>query len=334
MVASRRELVSELTRRMRRLERAAHTPAWDPIEGLSTGPIDSPGASELPAGESATESAADEVVAIQADVATSRCAAADWPTGTSLDELLPARGWRQGTLVEWLSGGLGAGVWTLALCCCRRLFASGRGALLIDTHGECYPPGLAGLGVPLERLTVVRPGSAREGLWVCEQALRCPGVGVVFGEFAKLDDRSYRRLQLAAEVGGSVGMLLRPPSARAAPAWADVRLQVTPVGISVGQAVPDGVTAGRASSGTRHDNRAVVDRAVDAASEEFLSGGNGVPSAMRRRWRVELFSGRGVAQPRTCRVEFDHETLALRVVSEPTGERRAVAARRRIAAGG
>jgi hypothetical protein len=317
MVASRRELVSDLTRRIRRLEQAAH--------GSTRG-----------GEEVATEECAEGPVAGDARPVDTRGGGADWPTDTPLDEWLPDGGWRRGTLVEWLSGGMGAGVWTLALCCCRRLFASGRGALLIDLHGECYPPGLAGLGVPLERLTVVRPGSVRDGLWVCEQALRCPGVGVVFGEFAKLDDRAYRRLQLAAEVGGSVGMLLRPPSARGAPAWADVRLQATPLGWDgavVGQAVPDETavnqrfspvrTAGRASRGT-----------LSAFSEAVSSGGEGVSSAMRRWWRVELFSGRGVAQPRTCRVEFDHETLALHVVSEPTGERRAVAQRRRLAAGG
>jgi hypothetical protein len=41
----------------------------------------------------------------------------------------------------------------------------------------------------------------------------------------------FRRWQLAAERGGSVGLLMRPSTARAAPSWADVRIAVEPQGL-------------------------------------------------------------------------------------------------------
>jgi hypothetical protein len=40
--------------------------------------------------------------------------------------------------------------------------------------------------------------------------------------------RIHRRWQLAADIGGGVGIFFRPASARREPAWADLRLLVTP----------------------------------------------------------------------------------------------------------
>ncbi len=66
-----------------------------------------------------------------------------------------------------------------------------------------------------------------------DQALRCPAVAAVVAWpeslDGKLDGRTFRRLQLAAEQGGGLGLLIRPESVRSQPSWADVRLLVEPL---------------------------------------------------------------------------------------------------------
>ena len=65
-------------------------------------------------------------------------------------------------------------------------------------------------------------------MWAAVQALRSPVVAAVWGKFERLESRAFRRLQLAAEVGRTLGVLLRPVTARGQPSWATVRLEVRP----------------------------------------------------------------------------------------------------------
>jgi len=44
----------------------------------------------------------------------------------------------------------------------------------------------------------------------------------------RIPERVHRRWQMAAEVGGGVGLFFRPIGARREPVWADLRLLVTP----------------------------------------------------------------------------------------------------------
>src|SRR5262249_12972927 len=144
-----------------------------------------------------------------------------------LDRLLAGGELRSGALVEWVAGGEGAGAAPLALPVAVRLMRESAGALVVvDPPGEFYPPAAAQLGVPLDRLVVVRPRGVRETLWTVEQALRSRGATVVFANLGPLDGRVFRRLQLAAGTGGGVVLLMRPADWRAAPTWAESRLLV------------------------------------------------------------------------------------------------------------
>lgn len=83
----------------------------------------------------------------------------------------------------------------------------------ITARESLYAPGLAGFGLDPADLIAVRvpPGGdfAATALWAMEEALRAPTVGLVCAEIEALDLTASRRLQLAAETGGGLGLLLR-----------------------------------------------------------------------------------------------------------------------------
>lgn len=155
----------------------------------------------------------------------------------ALDRLLPAGAMRRGTLIEWLSSGVGSGAGTLALLAARQAVEDGRPLVVIDRQAEFYAAGAAALGLPLEQLIVVRPRHPRDDLWAIEQVLRCPGVAAAWCQLPSLSDRGFRRLQLAAERGGAVAMLLRPLAVRGTPTWAEARLLVEPLSAPQGRRV-------------------------------------------------------------------------------------------------
>lgn len=156
------------------------------------------------------------------------------PTGfPGLDRLLAGRGLRPGSLVEWIGEREGSGALTLALAVAGHLLREAGTLVVLDADRDFYPPGAAGLGVPLTRTVVVRTedgaspvASAPGELWAWEQALRTPGVTVTLGRLPDVNDRIARRLQLAAEAGGGIGFLVRPPDARGKVTWAATRIDV------------------------------------------------------------------------------------------------------------
>ena len=105
--------------------------------------------------------------------------------------------------------------------------------VVIDRPQTFYPPAAAAWGIDLERLIVVHPQNARDELWAAVQALRSPVVAAMWASIDRLDSRAFRRLQLAAEAGRTLGVLVRPAAARGQPSWADVRLEVGPLSESV-----------------------------------------------------------------------------------------------------
>lgn len=99
--------------------------------------------------------------------------------------------------------------------------------LYLDSDGDFYPPAAERLGIPLDRLLIVRPQRYVDALWTCEQALRCSAVAVVVATFRRLDAYASRRLQLAAEAGGGLGLLIRPET-HPGPTFAATRVRLDP----------------------------------------------------------------------------------------------------------
>jgi len=146
-----------------------------------------------------------------------------------LDALLPERGLRRGTLVEWLSTAAAAGAGTLALVAARQAAERGGPIVVVDRAGNFYPPGAQRLGIDLARLIVVRPDNDADQSWVIDQALRTRGVAAVCAAIDRVDEHSLRRWQLAAETGDTLGLLVRPERVRHEPSWAELRLWVEPI---------------------------------------------------------------------------------------------------------
>jgi len=90
-----------------------------------------------------------------------------------------------------------------------------------------YGPGLAALGLDASRLILVRPDRLDDALWTLEEALRCPTLAAVVGDGVLPGAVALRRLQLAAEEGDALGLLILPPLAKPPPSVALTRWRVT-----------------------------------------------------------------------------------------------------------
>lgn len=145
----------------------------------------------------------------------------------ALDRLLPQRGLAQGSLVECLDERLGSGAETLALLLTRAVQRTNGVIVVMDRERQFYPP--AALAWKLsQQLVVIRPANAADELWAAVQALRNRAVAAVWLRRDRLTPFDFRRLRLAAEEGGSLGILLRSVRVRGQPTWADVQWQVQP----------------------------------------------------------------------------------------------------------
>jgi hypothetical protein len=170
----------------------------------------------------------------------------------AIDRLLPGGGLRHGMLVEWVGkkeqqGSRAAeqqrrngyrssalplfcsSTATLSLLSAREACREGGALVVIDRRQTFYPPAAAAWGIDLERLIVVRPHSARDEMWAAVESLRSPAVAAMWTAVDRLDSRAFRRLQLAAQAGRTLGLIMRPARARAEPSWADVTLEAGPL---------------------------------------------------------------------------------------------------------
>jgi protein ImuA len=140
-----------------------------------------------------------------------------------LESILPA-GLHRGALVEYLADS-GSGATVLSLVAAREACREGKTLVVVDRERQFYPPAAANFNIRANTI-LIHPQTKKDELWALNQSLSCPGVGAVLGWPSKLDDRAFRALQLAAERGGTVGLLIRPTNARGQPSWSDVQLLV------------------------------------------------------------------------------------------------------------
>ncbi|WP_137177762.1 ImuA family protein [Roseomonas sp. AR75] len=140
----------------------------------------------------------------------------------SIDAHLPGGGLARAGLHEILAAEPGAA----AGFCAVILGRTAGPVLWIGPDPDAWPPGLVRFGLSPADLVLVRAPRPTDGLWAMEEALRCPAVGGALLTLSDLDLTAARRLQLAAEAGGALGLLLRPDTEDPGPSAALTRWRI------------------------------------------------------------------------------------------------------------
>jgi protein ImuA len=140
-----------------------------------------------------------------------RAASGVLPFGVAaIDQVLPGGGLALGGLHEVAGGGMGAIDGAAAALFAAGILARREGVVLwCVTRPDLFTPALAQAGLGPDRVIHVEAGDDRMVLACFEEGLRHGGLAGVVAEVARLSMTSSRRLQLAAESTGTLGLVLR-----------------------------------------------------------------------------------------------------------------------------
>ena len=132
----------------------------------------------------------------------------------AIDERLPEGGLALGALHEVAGGGNGAIDGAAAALFAAGIAARTRGRVLwCVTRQDLFAPALAAAGLAPDRVIYVEAGDEKSMLACFEEGLRHGGshggLGAVVAEVARLSMTASRRLQLAAEGSGAIGIAIR-----------------------------------------------------------------------------------------------------------------------------
>jgi cell division inhibitor SulA len=145
---------------------------------------------------------------------------------TALDSRLPTAGWPDAALTELLIAHDGIGEVRLLWPTLARLSQDGQRVVLVAPPYLPFAPSWQSAGMALPQLQVLDVASPRDALWASEQCLRSGSCGAVVCWPFTADDRALRRLQVAAESGGSLAFAYRPLQAAHNPSPAALRIAI------------------------------------------------------------------------------------------------------------
>lgn len=145
-----------------------------------------------------------------------------------LDDWLPGGGWPCGRLTELLPSALGIGELSLLLPSLAAQTRQGLPVLLAAPPLVPCPQHLDRAGIDLQRLVIIR--QARQALWAAEQGLKSGlcGAVLVWHPRGRVQEKSIRRLQLAAEQGSAPLFVYYAPGQQPPAALAALRLAIQP----------------------------------------------------------------------------------------------------------
>ena len=260
-----------------------------------------------------------------------------------IDQTLPAGGLACGAVHE----ASGSAVGGFAAWLAGRLVRQRGGAVLWCVKpggtGQLYGPGLAAFGLDVRGLIIVRSRRRADMLWVMEESLRCPAFAAVIGECdEEINLAASRRLQLAAESGGTTGLILRRGGVAAAADRTKPKL--------IPNACASRWQVDASASNAHWNPRGEIDSELGRELESGTSGlemtGMGTPgmapsdmgpsgmgpSGMGTRWQMSLKRCRGGFGSGTWLVEHDEATGDFALVAT-LGDRPAETGKERRLAG-
>jgi protein ImuA len=127
-----------------------------------------------------------------------------------MDDRLPGGGLAYATIHEVSGGGTDTVNGAAAALFAAGIAARTRGKILwCLTRPDLFFPALAQAGLHPDRVIFCETGREEDVLAACEEGLGFGGFGCVVGELVRLPMTASRRLQLAAERGKSMGLVVR-----------------------------------------------------------------------------------------------------------------------------
>ncbi|WP_312366214.1 ImuA family protein [Ensifer sp.] len=127
-----------------------------------------------------------------------------------IDAVLPGGGLSHGALHEFAGGGAGTVDGAAAALCVAGIAARTKGPILwCLTRPDLFFPALVQAGLSTERLVFAEADKEEDVLASMEEGLSYGGLGAVVGEIVRLPMTASRRLQLAAEKTGTMGLVVR-----------------------------------------------------------------------------------------------------------------------------
>ncbi|VAW82904.1 RecA/RadA recombinase [hydrothermal vent metagenome] len=156
------------------------------------------------------------------------------------DDILPENGWPCGALVDlilpWHQQQVlhGIGELSLLMPAMRCLLAQEKWLLWVAPPYIPYAPALEFGGINLDRLVLLpHTISCRDKLWAMEKALRTAACGMVVCWIDNVSMAAGRRLQLAAEQSGAIGVLMQTRMITASVSSLRLKLKPLPLGLLI-----------------------------------------------------------------------------------------------------
>ena len=143
----------------------------------------------------------------------------------SLDNILPNRGWPTRGLIEIVNQYNGVGELQLLIPLMLSVIKQGKWILWVCPPHTVYAPALQQAGIDTNEILIVdKTISCKDALWSIEKALRNKSCGLVLTWQTWLSTKVLRRLQLAAETGGTLGFIFKRRDNKCSPS--NIRLRI------------------------------------------------------------------------------------------------------------
>jgi len=136
---------------------------------------------------------------------------------TELNQLLRSGGWPRSSLIEIQVDEWGQGELQILLPMMAALSQQKKQLAWIAPPYTPYAPALHAAGVDLDYLLIIEQSDAADIAWAAEKCLRHAAAALVIFCLPLADARHIRRLQVAADTGGNIGVLLHCGPVRQTP---------------------------------------------------------------------------------------------------------------------